>query len=834
VALCLAPLVLLTWLTLSLSAGAVRNQVDARVANTASASAVYVREQMDGLAELVGSYAQRPSLAAAMGQPPGRRDARTIAFHLAELQRARKGIAVTFVTEPDGRLVDIVPRTPSIVGQDFSFRDWYRGVTAANRPYVSEAYETAATGHARVVGAAVQVRAPAGDGRRGPVIGILVAAYGLDTIQRFVDDFAAAQGVRLTVTDQRGVVLAAAGAPRVGLVSRRGDPLVRAALQGRAGTAERTTPSGRVVSAYEPVPGLNWTVTADVASDTAFAPVGALRRTVLTIGAVIGLVLLAGLALLARAMRQRARTEQRLKEGQAALRASNERLNLAMDASRMGYWDRDLASGRVVWSAALERLLGVAPGSLDGGRAALVGHVHPDDREAVARWVWGGADGGAPEELQFQLPAAGGATRWMSGRARVYLDDDGRPFRKVGVVADVTERRLGEQALERAKRDADRANRAKSEFLSKMSHELRTPLNAILGFGQLLQLEDLSEPQQESVDHMLSGGRHLLGLINEVLDISRIESGSLSLSLEPVDVAELVKDTVDLIRPLAAEREIEVHAPAASGPAWTVEADQQRLKQVLLNLASNAVKYNRHAGSIHVTCQAPSPGRVAIEVRDSGPGIPADRLGRLFTPFDRLGAEQTEVQGTGMGLVLAKGLVEAMGGSLTADSVEGRGTSFTVELPEAAAVPEPPEGAPAPPPRPAAGPGGDDQAVLYVEDNPSNLRLVERVLAQRGGVRLLTTARGEEVQDLVGRHRPELVLLDLHLPDLAGEEVLRRLQADPGTAGVPVVVVSADVTPARVERVLAAGAREYLAKPLDVARFRAVVDSLLAGVPSRP
>jgi signal transduction histidine kinase len=248
-------------------------------------------------------------------------------------------------------------------------------------------------------------------------------------------------------------------------------------------------------------------------------------------------------------------------------------------------------------------------------------------------------------------------------------------------------RRRAEQAIEQAKREADRANRAKSDFLSKMSHELRTPLNAILGFGQLLQLDDLTPEQSESVDHMLRGGRHLLELINEVLDISRIESGNLSLSPEPVDLAEVVRDTVDLIRPLAAERGITIQAPAPDDPTLAVQADRQRLKQVLLNLASNAVKYNRHAGTIRVAYQRTSGGRVRIAVQDTGPGLSADKLARLFSPFDRLGAEETEVEGTGMGLALSKGLVEAMGGDLTADSVEGRGTTFTVELAEPAEVP---------------------------------------------------------------------------------------------------------------------------------------------------
>ena len=823
VVLCLAPLALLTWFSLTLSARAVRNQVDARVRNTATASSVYVSEQMDGLSDLVGSYAQRPTMVAAMRQPA---DRRAIAFHLAELQRARTGIDVAFVTDPHGRLVDIVPHTPSIVGKDFSFRDWYKGVTSTRRPYISEAYETAATGHARVVGAAVQIRAPAAGGGQGRVVGVLVAAYGLETIQRFVDDFAAAQGVRLTVTDQRGVVVAAAGAARRGLDSRRGDPLVDAALAHRSGISERTTTAGRVITAYEPIQGLNWTVTADVATGTAFAPIGELRRTVLAIGAVLGLVLLAGLVLLGRALGQRALAEQQVKDGEERTRellAATAEAFISMDAAGLVTGWNSRATQTFGWTDAeavgrpLAELIVPGPSreAHDQGRRR---YLETGDGPLLNRRVEVTAlhkDGHQfPVELVIWAVGSGPGTAFNA------------------FAHDISERRRDKEALKQAKRDADRANRAKSDFLSKMSHELRTPLNAILGFGQLLQLEDLTGEQAESVDHMLNGGRHLLALINEVLDISRIETGSLSLSPEPVDVMEIVKDTVDLIGPLAAERQITVEAPDPAGDGWTVHADPQRLKQVLLNLASNAVKYNRHGGSIRVTCQAASPGRVTVAVNDSGPGIPPDKMARLFTPFDRLGAEQSEVQGTGMGLALSKGLVEAMGGSLTAESDEGKGTTFTLELAETTGPAEPQDPTPDPPPGPAPDPG-ERHTVLYVEDSESNLRLVERVLDERGGVRLVTTGRGEEVQDLVRRHRPELVLLDLHLPDLDGEEVLGRLRADPDCAEVPVVVVSADVGSEQIERVLAAGAREYLTKPLDMARFRAVVDSLLSKVPSR-
>jgi signal transduction histidine kinase/CheY-like chemotaxis protein len=404
----------------------------------------------------------------------------------------------------------------------------------------------------------------------------------------------------------------------------------------------------------------------------------------------------------------------------------------------------------------------------------------------------------------------------------------------VRLKASLEHDRAKEEA-ERAKQEADQANRAKSEFLSRMSHELRTPLNAILGFGQLLQLSDLTQTQREGVDQVLRGGRHLLGLINEVLDISRIETGNLALSREAVNVYELVKETIDLTRPLAAERELRIDAPAAEDCSYTVQADRQRLRQVLLNLASNAVKYNRHGGRISFACEPASEGRIRILVRDTGPGVPADKLPRLFIPFDRLGAEQTDIPGTGMGLVLSKGLMEAMGGTLTAHSAEGQGSTFTVEL---ARTEDPlehlqqvvlPQCVPVP-----NCDSGLERTVLYVEDNPSNLLLVERVIDQRGGVRLLTATHGQLVHDLVRQHRPDVVLLDQHLPDIGGEEVLRQLKADPDTAAVPVVMVSADATAGQTKRLLAAGASQYLTKPLDVARFLEVVDQLLQAVHHAP
>ncbi|HEV3462704.1 MAG TPA: PAS domain S-box protein, partial [Actinomycetota bacterium] len=369
-------------------------------------------------------------------------------------------------------------------------------------------------------------------------------------------------------------------------------------------------------------------------------------------------LVLLGLALLARALRDRTRAEQRVVDGEARTREILEATAeafISVDAAGVVAiwnskatetfgWTREEAVGRPLTELIIpeasrqahdqgrRRFLETGEGPLLNRRVE-VSAVHRDGRQfPVELVIW---------------PAGSGQETVFNAFAH-----------------DISERKQAEQALREAKRDADRANRAKSEFLSKMSHELRTPLNAILGFGQLLQLDDLTPEQSESVDHMLRGGRHLLELINEVLDISRIESGNLALSPEPVDLAEVVRDTVDLIRPLAAGREITIQAPAPDEPPLMVQADRQRLKQVLLNLASNAVKYNRHGGTIRVAYQATPEGRVRIAVQDTGPGLSADKLARLFSPFDRLGAEETEVEGTGMGLTLSRGLVEAMGGVL--------------------------------------------------------------------------------------------------------------------------------------------------------------------------
>jgi signal transduction histidine kinase/CheY-like chemotaxis protein len=378
-----------------------------------------------------------------------------------------------------------------------------------------------------------------------------------------------------------------------------------------------------------------------------------------------------------------------------------------------------------------------------------------------------------------------------------------------------------------AREAAETANRSKSEFLSRMSHELRTPLNAVLGFAQLLETEDLSASDHDSVKQILRGGRHLLDLINEVLDITRIESGTFQLSAEPVLASEVLADVVELTRPLAAQSNIHLITGAAAGGCDKhVLADRQRLKQVLLNLVSNAIKYNRPGGSVALSCQGAGPSSLRIKVHDTGPGIRPEHLGLLFTPFERLGAEQTSVEGTGIGLALSRRLAEAMGGTLDVETTLGQGTTFWVELPvvegpvERYARLNGDEGVP----RPTA--ARPTKKILYIEDNISNLRLVERILARDDDIELVSAMQGRLGPELAREHQPALILLDLHLPDISGHEVLRQLRDDPLTSGIPVVVVSADATAGQIRRLLAEGAFAYLTKPLDVGELRGLVDSI--------
>jgi signal transduction histidine kinase/ActR/RegA family two-component response regulator len=380
--------------------------------------------------------------------------------------------------------------------------------------------------------------------------------------------------------------------------------------------------------------------------------------------------------------------------------------------------------------------------------------------------------------------------------------------------------------LTAARDTAMRATQVKNSFLSSTSHELRTPLNSILGFAQLLQLSELSEEDSDGVDRILGAGRHLLALINELIDIARIESGDLGLSLEPVLVRQVIEESCQLMAPIAAERSIQITTDCVQ-PALAVLVDRQRLAQILVNLISNAVKYNHRDGSITISCAEDGTGQVSIVVSDTGPGLAPDDLERIFIPFERLGAERTAVEGTGIGLPLAKALTEAMRGQLTVSSVFGQGAAFTVSLTRAPDLVQVPRPSPAPASlavRPHA-PAGAGLSILCIEDNPANVEVVARYLRGRPGARLLSMRSGRAGIECAVRDVPDVILLDLHLPDLQGDEVLNELKADPATAAIPVIVLSADASRGVIRRLLDRGAFAYLTKPIELAELGELLDS---------
>jgi PAS domain S-box-containing protein len=482
---------------------------------------------------------------------------------------------------------------------------------------------------------------------------------------------------------------------------------------------------------------------------------------------------------------------------------------------------RTLDGAITSWNRGAEKIYGYEAEEAVGRSISMLDPLGYDDAEIMEKIL----RGESTDHYETERRTKEGHSIHVSLTISPIKEADGT-ISGVSVVArDVSERRRLDQERAGAHEEADRANRAKSEFLSRMSHELRTPLNSVLGFAQLLEMEPLAPRQQESTREILKAGSHLLELIDEVLDIARIEAGRLRLSLEPVDAVLVIDECISLLGPQARHEGVTVAMEEAEIGSMYVVADRQRLKQVLLNLLSNGIKYNREHGTVRVSIERTEGGsRIRIDVSDTGRGIAPERIEELFAPFERLGVEGTGIQGTGLGLALTKPLVEAMGGTISVTSEPGTGSTFSVELASAAEAPLSRDPLPGGREDLAGSTGSDSRTVLYVEDNLANLKLMERIMERRPRITLLSAMQGSLGVTLARDHLPDLIFLDLNLPDMGGTEMLGRLHADPRTADLPVVVISADVSEGQHARLLEAGARDFVPKPFDVERLLRIVD----------
>ena len=396
-----------------------------------------------------------------------------------------------------------------------------------------------------------------------------------------------------------------------------------------------------------------------------------------------------------------------------------------------------------------------------------------------------------------------------------------------GLVRDITSRKRGEKELIEAKIRAEKASLAKTEFLARLSHEFRTPLNSIMGFSQLLEVstagQKYPEHQINFIDQILKAGSHLLELINEILDLSRVESGKVEVNLKPIPLPDLFDEMISYIKPLADKKGLQICQQITRDQFWVVRADKSLIKQCLLNLLSNAVKYNRPAGEINLGCCRLNPSTIQIFVSDTGPGLTPEQQKLLFEPFERLGAENTDVEGTGIGLTLTRKMVELMGGEISIESQSGKGTTFYMTFPVCEAPPSEilqtrknkhfinkPE---------------KILKIAYIEDNPANLILIERILARIPNIHLKSAVNGNQGLKLIQEEHPDLILLDMGLPDMDGIEILKKLKQQESTRNIPVVVLSANALKTHIDESLAMGIDKYLTKPIDIKEFSELISS---------
>lgn len=537
----------------------------------------------------------------------------------------------------------------------------------------------------------------------------------------------------------------------------------------------------------------------------------------------------------------------------AALEESEARWKFALDGAGDGVWDWDPRSGDMFFSGRWKAMLGYGEDEIHGGVEELARRIHLEDRPRIESALQDYLDGGdGVFQAEFRLAHKDGHYIWILARGKVVSrDEQGHAIRVVGTHSDITPIKRAEQAL-REKHAAEAASLAKSQFLSRMSHEIRTPLNAVNGFAQLLKLQQeqsgiTDTTQKGYVEHILRAGKHLMGVVNDVLDLQQVEAGVMVLKPEPLLVHEEIRECLAMLEPLAQSRHITLHLDAADQSM--VLADRQRLRQVLMNVGSNAIKYNYNGGQVHYTLEASHPDFVSVTISDSGPGMSPQQLSRLFQPFERLGRETSNIEGTGLGLIITRSLIEAMGGRMEIRSQPGAGTKVTLILTQASQAPDAASD---------AAPAADSLSsplvmnnslsetsdastparplrVLYVEDNRINAMLFEEALRPYSQIELEVAEDGQMALSIAREKTPDVLVLDAHLPGMSGFEVLRALRTVPGLKQAPAYMCSADAMPEDVAKAQDEGFTGYWTKPIDIVEVTNVLCGLANELlPSQP
>lgn len=516
---------------------------------------------------------------------------------------------------------------------------------------------------------------------------------------------------------------------------------------------------------------------------------------------------------------------------QNALRESEFRLKQSQEFANIGTLDLEIPTMNLFWSNLVAPMLGYEVGTI-ATYENLINAIDPRDRDNIITELTECIENGDEFNREFRVIWPDNTIRWLSGSGNITYSDDHQPLHMLGVLRDITTRKQVQDALILAKENAEQANKAKSEFLSRMSHELRTPMNAVLGFAQLLEVGDdkLTDSQADSLDEILKAGRHLLELINEVLDLSKIEAGKLELICEVIHFQPILRECINLLMPLGRLKEIKIIDDMASSEPVFLYADRTRLKQVILNLLGNAIKYNKDNGSIHISASNKSKQQTRISFKDTGIGIPKEQQPYIFQAFERAGADNTGIEGTGIGLVITKHLVDLMGGYSGFTSTPHKGSTFWFELPREQEVADIHI-------HHKSGKRNNKSTtkqsqnislnILYIEDNLANLKLVNNILSKRSQVKLTTAMTAESGLELARLNPPHLILLDINLPGMDGFEAHTEIKADYSLSKLPVIAITAQAMPHDIARYLQHGFTDYLAKPIDINKLLALIDTYI-------